>query len=102
VTEETEKLDVAEVVTTSIVEALLAPLEKIIPSARLISDLEAESIDIVDMRFRIEEAMGIKIDQKAMTSSLGKNITEEQFDNLFTVQFIINYVQRLLDQSEQQ
>ncbi len=95
---ETDNLDVIEIVNNSIVEALLVPLERVIPSARLISDLDAESIDIVDIRFHIEEVIGFKIDQEAMTDSLGKNLTPVKFDNLFTVQFIIDHVQMLLDQ----
>ncbi|MBU8934741.1 MAG: hypothetical protein KOO62_12150 [candidate division Zixibacteria bacterium] len=99
-TREMSQIDVAEIVTTSIREALLAPQDIIVPSARLFSDLEAESIDIVDIRFRIEQAIGSKIDQGAMTDYLGKNLTAVKFDNLFTVQFIIDYVRLLLDQRE--
>lgn len=99
-THETEKLNIVEIVTTSIVEALLVSPEKVIPSARLISDLETESIDVVDIRFRLEQVLGFKIDQKAMTASLGKNLNAETFDQLFTVQFIIDHVQKLLDQKK--
>jgi acyl carrier protein len=99
-TRETNKLNVAEIVTASIVEALLVSPEKVIPSARLISDLDTESIDVVDIRFRIEQAIGSRIDQKAMTESLGTNLTAETFDKLFTVKFIIDHVQQLLDRKK--
>lgn len=85
-----------EVVTRHISEALLVPIERVTPSARLLSDLKAESIDIVDIRFRIEDEWKIKIDQQAMIDSLGQNLTADAFDARFTVGFIVEYVvQRL-------
>jgi len=87
---------VREVVTRHISEALLVPIPQITPAARLFSDLKAESIDIVDIRFRIEEEWKIKIDQQAMLESLGANLSAEQLDARFTVGFIIEYVTPLV------
>ena len=36
----------------------------------LIYDLNAESIDLVDIRFRIEEAFGFRIDQRAFITAI--------------------------------
>jgi acyl carrier protein len=72
----------------------MTPIQNLSPSARLLSDLKAESIDIVDIRFRIEDEWKIKIDQREMVDSLGKDLTAEEFDARFTVGFIIEYVTR--------
>jgi len=85
---------VRETVTRHIAEALLVPIQAVVPSARLLSDLSAESIDIVDIRFRIEDEWKIKIEQRKMIDSLGQNLTAEEFDARFTVGFIIEYVTR--------
>lgn len=50
-----------ERVRTSIAEALAVDLAKIRPEASLIDDLGAESIDFLDLVFRLETAYGVKI-----------------------------------------
>ena len=40
------------------------------PETNLILDLNAESIDLVDIRFRIEEAFGFHIDQRAFITAI--------------------------------
>jgi len=85
---------IAEVVKRSISEALAVPADKVVPPARLISDLRAESIDVADVRFRIESGLSIRIDQREMTAAIGEGVSAEEFDTSFTVQFIIDYVTR--------
>ncbi len=82
---------VGDIIRQSIAEALLVPVQQVVPAARMISDLKAESIDIADVRFRIEDALGIRIDQRRMIEDLGSDLPAEEFDNRFTVQFIIDY-----------
>ncbi len=50
-----------EQVTTIVAEALDRPRAEVTPTASLIKDLGAESLDFVDLTFRIESAFGIKI-----------------------------------------
>lgn len=83
---------VADVITRQIAEALMVPVAKVVPSARIFVELTAESIDIVDIRFRIEHELGIKIDQRAMFAELGSELTEKEIGDRFTVGFIIDYV----------
>ena len=86
--------EIRAMVARHISEALLVPIKDVVPSARLLSDLKAESIDIADLRFRVEGELKMKIDQRAMIDSLGKDLTAEEFDNRFTVGFVIDYVIR--------
>jgi len=46
-----------------LVDALGADEEEVVPGARLVADLGAESIDFLDIVFRLEKAFGIKIEQ---------------------------------------
>lgn len=48
-------------------EALGVDEDEVTPEAKLSSDLGAESIDYLDIAFRLEKAFGIKIDQAEMT-----------------------------------
>lgn len=46
-----------------LVDALAVDEEDVTPSATLVSDLGAESIDFLDIVFKLEQAFGIKIGQ---------------------------------------
>ncbi len=48
-------------VTSEIAAALRVDAEHIAPESFLIGDLGAESIDLVDLTFRLEKAFGIEI-----------------------------------------
>ncbi|MEX2216241.1 MAG: acyl carrier protein [Phycisphaeraceae bacterium] len=49
-----------------LVDALGVDDEDVTPQAKLVRDLGAESIDFLDIVFRLEKAFSIKIDQKEM------------------------------------
>jgi len=53
-------------VQTCLVEALGVEDDEVTPEATLAGDLGAESIDYLDIIFRIEKAFGIKIDRSEM------------------------------------
>jgi len=78
------------------VEALRVDPDKIRMETRIILDLGAESIDIVDIRFRIEHAFGFKINQSDMMRSLGEGLSAEQIQEKFTVGSVVDYIRKLL------
>jgi len=53
--------DMPERVAMIVAEALSVPVARVTPSASLIDDLGAESIDFLDILFRVETAFAIKI-----------------------------------------
>src|SRR6476620_6176592 len=55
------KDDVFSKVQTALVDALGVDEEEVTPGARLVGDLGAESIDFLDIVFRLEKAFDIKI-----------------------------------------
>ena len=50
-----------ERVRVIVAEALDQPLSAVTPTASLVNDLGAESLDFIDLTFRIESAFGIKV-----------------------------------------
>jgi acyl carrier protein len=60
--------DMPQRVATIIAEALNVPLDRVTSSASLIDDLGAESIDFLDILFRIETAFNIKIHESELWS----------------------------------
>ena len=59
--------EVFEKVRQALVDALSVEDDEITESATLTGDLQAESIDILDIVFRLEKAFNIKISQEELT-----------------------------------
>ena len=70
-----------EKVKESVVEALGVDEEEVTPNAVLFDDLGAESLDLLDIVFRLEKEFGIKIPrggiQADALSAEGENLKEE-------------------------
>lgn len=60
------KDEVFEKVQEVLVDALGVDDDEVTPEAKLVEDLGAESIDFLDIVFRLEKSFGIKIDQKEL------------------------------------
>jgi acyl carrier protein len=60
------KEEVFEKVQEVLIEALGVDDDEVESSAKLVEDLGAESIDFLDIVFRLEKSFGIKIDQKEL------------------------------------
>ena len=60
-----------------LVDALGVDDEEVTPQARLVADLNAESIDFLDIVFRLEKAFGVKIEQGEMFPE--KILTDEKY-----------------------
>jgi len=83
--------EVLEVVTQIIAEALRAPRDKVRPGANLFLDLDAESIDLVDIRFRIEERFGFRVNQQVFVAGLGAG-EQPDIQKNFTVERVVAFV----------
>lgn len=79
-----------------LIEAMRIDPEKITPQSRLFSDLGAESLDILDIRFRIQEMFGFQISDGEVIRRLGNNLTTQQIDDKFTVRSLMDYIQERL------
>jgi acyl carrier protein len=58
------------------------PAEKIKPGAKLMDDLDLDSIDAVDLMVKLQE-------------TTGKKVSPDQFENVRTVQDLVTLVQAL-------
>lgn len=63
------KEEIFEGVKEALVDALAVDDEDVTPDATLVGDLGAESIDILDIIYRLEKTFGIKIDQAELIPS---------------------------------
>jgi acyl carrier protein len=62
------------------------------PDSRIVLDLGAESIDLLDLRFRIERAFGLRITNEELAALVGPDVTRERFQQQFTVRAVGEYV----------
>src|SRR5688572_12321076 len=61
------KDDVFKKVQTALIDALGVDEEEVTPQATMVGDLGAESIDFLDIVFKLEKAFGIEIPRKDLT-----------------------------------
>jgi acyl carrier protein len=72
--------DISLRVRKVIAESLCVELEEVSTSALLIKDLGAESIDFLDIMFRLEKEFGIKIPQREIERQARGNMAPEEFE----------------------
>lgn len=75
-----------------VADALRVDVSVIKPETNLILDLNAESIDLVDIRFRIEEAYGFQIEQRAFIAAIAVDIPGGDVASALTMQRLTNFV----------
>ena len=67
-------------VAATIADALGCDVEEVKPDASLIEDLDAESIDFLDMVFRLERAFKVKIPRGKIVENARGTLTETEFE----------------------
>jgi acyl carrier protein len=68
-------------VAATIADALGCDAEEVTPDASLIEDLNAESIDFLDMVFRLERAFKIKIPRGKIVENARGTLSEAEFEH---------------------
>ena len=68
-------------VSATIADALGCDLEEVKPDASLIDDLNAESIDFLDMVFRLERAFKVKIPRGKIVENARGTLSEAEFEH---------------------
>jgi acyl carrier protein len=70
---------VLESVRQAVAEALGIPVAEVMPEATLFDDLGAESIDLLDILFRIEKKTGVKVKAADVSDYVQGGIPDEVF-----------------------
>jgi acyl carrier protein len=71
--------EIRSAVQESIVGALGVDEDEVTPNATLLGDLGAESIDLLDILFRLERKLGIKIQASDLGAYVQGGIPDEEF-----------------------
>ena len=67
-------------VAQTIADALGCELDEVKPSSSLIEDLDAESIDFLDLVFRLEKGFGVKIPRGKIVEDARGPLPESEFE----------------------
>lgn len=73
--------DVSSAVKEAVVEALALDDDEVTLESTLMDDLGAESIDLLDILFRIEKATGVKIQASDLGDYIQGGISDEEFSD---------------------
>jgi acyl carrier protein len=93
-----EPAEILEKLRGILVEVLSLRPDQVTPVARIVEDLGAESIDLLDLRFRLEKTFGFRITSENLVAAFGADLTPEDFRRLFTVEALCGYVRRRLEE----
>ncbi|HEV3004432.1 MAG TPA: acyl carrier protein [Pirellulales bacterium] len=89
------KTEIFDKIKTSLVEALGVDEEEVTPQATLVGDLGAESIDFLDIVFRLEKAFNIKIPRGELFPEDILTNTEYVKDGKMTAEGVAQLKQRM-------
>lgn len=79
-----------------LVETLAVAPGAVLPEARIMDDLGAESIDLLDLRFRIEKAFGFRVTAEDLQTAFALADTADKFRSQFTVGALCGYISHRL------
>jgi acyl carrier protein len=72
--------DYLAIVRSAIAEAVGVEEDEVQPEASILGDLGAESIDLLDALFRIEQVAGVKIQASEIADQLQGGLSDEEFE----------------------
>jgi acyl carrier protein len=73
--------DVDSAVKEAVVEALALDDDEVTPDSTLMEDLGAESIDLLDILFRVEKSTGVKIEASDLGDHIQGGIPDDEFSD---------------------
>jgi acyl carrier protein len=73
--------DVDSAVKEAVTEALALDDDEVTPDSTLMDDLGAESIDLLDILFRIEKSTGVKIEASDLGDYIQGGIPDDEFSD---------------------
>jgi acyl carrier protein len=94
VTSSPSEEQVLEKVRAIVIDALRVDPKSVTRQSDLLRDFGAESIDIVDIRFRVEDTFGFKFGQQEMKQVLDEQANSGDPSEGLTLEHMVNYILR--------
>jgi len=77
-----------------IADVLMVAPEAVTPDSRLVADLGAESIDFLDLIFRIEEALQMKIPPDRWSEFVSERLPDRNLATAITTDIVVEFAER--------
>jgi acyl carrier protein len=81
----------AETVRALIADVLMVPLDDVRPHAALVAELGAESVDFLDLVFRLEDALGKKIPVNRWQEFVRQRLGGADLSRAITPEIVIEF-----------
>lgn len=91
------RAELEEAVRRLIAEVLMVPEAKVRPESALVRDLGAESIDFVDLVFRIEDVVGRKIRVSRWETFIAERLPRGDFSSDITMAIVVEFAEQERD-----
>lgn len=89
--------EISSKIISIISNALRIQNEKITEDSRFFKELKAESLDILDIRFSLEQEFGFNIGEHEITETIGNGTSSTEFLEIFTVKSLIDFIENKLN-----
>ena len=83
-------------VRQTIADVLVVPLERVLPETMLSADLGAESIDYLDLVFRLEEGLGKPAPPSRWTAFLRERLPQGNYVTTITTSVVREFAERVV------
>jgi len=90
-------------VREAVIEALALDDDEVTPESTLMEDLGAESIDLLDILFRVERATGVKIQASDLGEYMQGGISDDEFsdDNEIITDKGLDHLKKVMPQIDE-
>ena len=92
-----EEGSLLEAVRGIVAEVLMVPRDSVQPGAALVAELGAESIDFLDLIFRLEEILGKKIPSSRWDSFVMERLPGADLSSAITTAVVVEFAARERD-----
>jgi len=79
-----------------VAEVMMVPLEDVTADSALVADLGGESIDVLDLVFRIEEALGIEIPHRRWETYVRERFEGQDLARVITTSTMVEFAQSVI------
>ncbi len=83
-----------ELVRQIVADVLMVPVGEVTPESRLVADLGAESIDFLDLVFRLEEALGVRIPPERWGQFVAERLADRDLRTAITTAIVLEFAGR--------
>jgi acyl carrier protein len=85
---------IPELVRRIVADVLMVPLDKVGPQTALVAELGAESIDFIDLVFRLEQGLGLKIPLARWGSFIEQRLQSQDLARAITTDVLREFAER--------